>query len=165
MLGRDQDLPWHLPEDFSRFKALTSEHKIIMGRKTLETFPRPLPNREHIVVSGTPGYQPPFAVLIVSSLEEALERVGNEELAFVIGGGTIYRQALPMATHVELTRIHTEIEGDTFFPELDPSQWQLVWQQYHPTDKRHEYSFTFQHFIRKELWNVPGAAVPWLGGQ
>lgn len=133
-----------------------------MGRKTLETFPRPLPHREHIVISSNPDYRPPFPVTVVRSLDEALRQLGSDELGFVIGGGTIYQQALDRATHIELTRIHTTLEGDTYFPVLDPGRWHLFWQQYHPADERHAYSFTFQHFIRKDLLQTPGVVVPWL---
>lgn len=133
-----------------------------MGRKTLETFPSPLPNREHIAISRNPDYEPPFPVALAGSLEEAISRVGRDELAFVIGGGKIYEQAMEKATHIELTRIHAELEGDTYFPRINPDHWQLFWQQYHPADERHAYSFTFQHFIRKDLLHTPGVIVPWL---
>jgi len=162
VLGAEQDLPWHLPEDFKRFKELTSGHKIIMGRRTLETFPRALPNREHIVISRNPDYIPPFPVTLTGSLEEAIERVEASELAFIIGGGNIYRQSMDIATHIELTRIHTELQGDTFFPEIDTARWQLLWTKYHPADERHAFSFTFQHFIRNDLQGSPDSSVPWL---
>src|SRR5690606_40028924 len=86
-LGKDNDLVWRLPDDFKRFKALTTGHKIIMGRKTLESFPAPLPQREHIAISRDRDYSPKFPVTLVHSLEEAIDRVGADETAFIIGGG------------------------------------------------------------------------------
>ncbi len=133
-----------------------------MGRKTLETFPSALPKREHIVITGNDGYEPPFPVTLTSSLEEAISRVGEHELAFITGGGTIYRQAMEFATHIELTRIHTELDGDTYFPTIENDRWKLLWNQYHPADARHAYSFTFEHYIRKDLQKHPDSSVPWL---
>ncbi|SHG82656.1 dihydrofolate reductase [Flagellimonas flava] len=148
-LGKDNDLPWHLPDDFKRFKALTSGHKIIMGRKTLESFPKALPNREHIAITRDTSYQPKFPCQIVHSLENALALIGPEETAFIIGGGEIYRQALDFATDIELTRVHASFEADTFFPEIDEQAWELVREDFHPADERHKHSFTYLTYKRK----------------
>nr|WP_299385094.1 dihydrofolate reductase [Allomuricauda sp.] len=148
-LGINNDLPWHLPDDFKRFKALTSGHKIIMGRKTLESFPKPLPNREHIAISRDKNYEPKFPCKMVHSLEAAIELVEEGETAFIIGGGEIYRQAMAIATHIELTRVHAKVEADTFFPEIDETEWELVQEEYHPTDERHTYSFSYLTYVRK----------------
>nr|WP_299343869.1 dihydrofolate reductase [Allomuricauda sp.] len=149
-LGINNDLPWHLPNDFKRFKALTSGHKIIMGRKTLESFPKPLPNREHIVVTRDHTYQPKFPCTLTHSLEEAINMVQDDEKAYIIGGGEIYRQSMLIATSIELTRIHASFEADTFFPEIDKSFWKLTKEEYHPKDERHEFAFTFQTFLRSD---------------
>jgi len=93
-LGINDDLPWHLPDDFKRFKTLTTGHKIIMGRKTLESFPRPLPNREHIAITRSKSYHPKFPCTVVHSIKDAIELVENDEKSFIIGGGEIYRQSL-----------------------------------------------------------------------
>ena len=123
---------------------------MIMGRKTFDTFPRPLPNRRHIIITRDRDYRVNHPdCLVVYSLQDALSEVSGEEKAFVIGGGEIYRQALPYATAVELTRVHGRFEADTYFPELNPGQWQLVWSEYHPKDERHDYAFTFQRFTPK----------------
>ncbi|WP_431127680.1 dihydrofolate reductase [Flagellimonas flava] len=148
-LGINNDLPWHLPDDFKRFKQLTSGHKIIMGRKTLESFPRALPNREHIAITRDKNYQPKFPCQIVHSLESALDLVGPEETAFIIGGGEIYRQGMDFATDIELTRVHAEVEADTFFPEIDDQVWELVQEDFHPSDEKHKHSFTYLTYRRK----------------
>ena len=149
-LGRDGDLPWHLPDDFKYFKKRTTGHPMIMGRKTFETFPKPLPNRRHIIITRDRNYKVAHPdCQVVHSLPEALAVVSGAEKAFVIGGGEIYQQALPHATAVELTRVHGRFEADTYFPELSPGRWQLVWSEYHPKDERHTYDFTFQRFLPK----------------
>lgn len=148
-LGINNDLPWHLPDDFKRFKALTSGHKIIMGRKTLESFPKALPNREHIVVTRDKNYVPKFPCTVVHSLKEAIALVSDNERAFIIGGGEIYRQSMELATDIELTRIHHTFEADTFFPEIDSNAWDLVHEEHHPSDDRHQYDFTYLTYKRK----------------
>lgn len=148
-LGINNDLPWHLPDDFKRFKKLTTGHKIIMGRKTLESFPKALPNREHVVVSRDPNYKPKFPCTLFHSLEEAVAYVKDEATAFIIGGGQIYKQAMELATKIELTRVHTKVEADTFFPEIDLDKWELINEEYHPKDERHKYDFSYLTFQRK----------------
>lgn len=146
-LGREGELPWHLPDDFRRFKQLTSGHPILMGRKTFETFPKPLPDRLHIIITRDRGYQVEHpACQVVHSLEEALSAVAGHERVYVIGGGEIYRQALPFATHIELTRVHGHFKADTYFPEFDPACWEMVASEEHPADARHTCAFTFQTF-------------------
>ncbi|WP_343487581.1 dihydrofolate reductase [Allomuricauda sp. d1] len=147
-LGINNDLPWHLPDDFKRFKALTSGHKIIMGRKTLESFPKPLPNREHIVVTRDKDYIPKFDCTLFHSLEEALHFAKIDERSFIIGGGEIYRQSMDHATDIELTRIHADFEADTFFPEIDEDIWQLVKEEYYAKDERHKYDFTYLTYTK-----------------
>lgn len=149
-LGKDNDLLWHLPDDFKRFKRLTTGHPIIMGRKTFESFPKPLPQRQHIIITRDTGYQTDFdSCQIVHSLEEALAQVEDNTLCYIIGGGEIYKQAEPFATKIELTRIHGYFEeADTFFPELDPETWKLVAEEYHPKDERHNYDFTYLTYVR-----------------
>lgn len=148
-LGLNNDLPWHLPDDFKRFKALTSGHKIIMGRKTLETFPKPLPNREHLVITRDKNYVPKFECKLFHSLTDAIEYAKNDAQTFVIGGGEIYSLAMPFATHIELTRVHAQFDADTYFPEIDDEKWELLNEVTHQKDDRHAYSFTYQTFERK----------------
>ena len=148
-LGINNDLPWHLPDDFKRFKALTTGHKIIMGRKTLESFPRALPKREHIAITREKGYRPKFECTMVHSLKAALALAENDDKAYIIGGGEIYRLALPFATKIELTRLHAQFEADTFFPEIDLADWELVHEEYHPKDGAHAHDFTYLTYVRK----------------
>lgn len=148
-LGKDNDLVWHLPDDFKRFKRLTSGHKIIMGRKTLESFPKPLPDREHIVITRDENYMPKFPCTLVHSIEEAIGLVRDDETAFIIGGGEIYRLSMPLATDIELTRVHGIFEADTFFPEIDETRWELVNEELHPKDDRHKYAFTYLTYRRR----------------
>lgn len=150
-LGKDNDLLWHLPDDFKRFKKLTTGHKIIMGRKTFESFPKPLPNRVHIIITRDQNYNVDHKdCLIVHSLEAALELVQEDDLAFIIGGGEIYKQGEAYADEIELTRVHASFEhADTFFPEIDTEVWTLAEGEYHPTDERHTYGFTYLTFLRK----------------
>lgn len=147
-LGKDNQLVWHLPDDFKRFKALTSEHYIIMGRKTFESFPKPLPNRTHVIITRQSDYIAPEGCIVVLSLEEAIETCPKNLEIFIIGGGEIYKQSIDMADKVELTRVHTTVEADTFFPEINPEHWELVFEEQHPKDEKHAFNFTFQTFIK-----------------
>lgn len=147
-LGKDNDLLWHLPDDFKRFKRLTSGHKIIMGRKTFESFPKPLPNRIHIIVTRDLDYKISYEdCIVVHSLEEALGLISNEN-AYIIGGGEIYKQGEQYSNEIELTRVHSTFDADTFFPEIDPSVWELVIEEYHPKDEKHQYDFTYRTYKR-----------------
>ncbi len=147
-LGKDNDLVWHLPDDFKRFKLLTSGHHIIMGRKTFESFPKLLPNRTHIIITRKTDYHPPNTI-VVHSLEEAIRIAKLDEQPFIIGGGEIYEMGMDMADRIELTRVHGEFEADTFFPEIDEREWELVREQYHAKDERHDYSFTYLTYERR----------------
>lgn len=147
-LGKDNDLVWHLPDDFKRFKTLTTGHHIIMGRKTFESLPGILPNRPHVVISRNPDYIKE-GVQVVQSLEEALKLAQDDPQPFIIGGGMIYQLALPLAQCVELTRVHATFEADTYFPELPSDEWSLEWSEEHAADERHQFAFTYQRWIRK----------------
>lgn len=147
-VGKDQDLVWHLPDDFKRFKRLTTGHHIIMGRKTFETFPKPLPNRTHIVITRKENYLKKDAI-VVSSLEKALEFVKKDEQSFIIGGGEIYELGLKVADKIELTRVHGTFDADTFFPEIDEEKWKVIAEEFHPKDEKHDYAFTYLTYVRK----------------
>lgn len=149
-LGKDNDLLWHLPDDFKRFKKLTTGHKIIMGRKTFESFPKPLPNRTHIVITRDKDYTIDFEeCIVVHSIEAALKLVENDEISYVIGGGEIYRQSEKFANKIELTRVHKAFDADTFFPEIDLNDWELIEEEYHQRDEKHKYDFTYLTYVRK----------------
>ena len=149
-LGMEGALPWHLPDDFRHFKEATMGHPMIMGRKTFDTFPNPLPKRQHIIITRDRDYQVSHPdCQVVHSLEAALQAVSGLQKAFVIGGGEIYRQALPFATGIELTRVHGNFEADTYFPHIDPHQWVQTGSVYHQKDERHAHAFTILSFKRK----------------
>lgn len=142
-LGKDNDLLWHLPDDFKRFKKLTTGHKIIMGRKTFESFPKPLPNRVHIIITRDTNYTVDYPdCIVVHSIEAALKLTANED-CFIIGGGEIYKQSEKFATKIELTRVHTSLDADTFFPEINTTNWKLIKEEYHPKDEKHKHDFTY----------------------
>lgn len=147
-LGKDNDLVWHLPDDFKHFKTQTSGHFIIMGRKTFESFPKLLPNRTHVIITRNENYKVADA-LVVSSLEEAFKLAEEDPQPFVIGGGEIYHLALPHAQRIELTRVHGSFEADAYFPEIPEAEWELINEEYHEQDDRHNYAFTFQTYVRK----------------
>ena len=128
VIGSQGKIPWHLREDLQRFKRLTMGHPIVMGRKTWESIGRPLPGRESIVVTRQDGYRAEGAK-VAGSLRDALDLAGRD--AFVIGGGELYREALPLADRVELTRVHAAPEGDATFPPLGP-EWREVAREEHP---------------------------------
>ncbi|MHA7056144.1 dihydrofolate reductase [Aquimarina sp. M1] len=147
-LGKDNDLVWHLPDDFKRFKQLTTGHHIIMGRKTFESFPKPLPNRTHVVITRNPDYKPEGA-LVVHSIKKALEIAKNDSQPFIIGGGEIYKIGMEYADCIELTRVHGTFEADTFFPEIDSQIWTVENKEMHGADERHEYAFTYVTYKKK----------------
>lgn len=125
VIGSNNKLPWHIPGDLKRFKALTIGHTIVMGRKTFESLPNgPLPGRKNIVLSRS-VFHSQNDVIVISTLEEVLKLAENQTV-FVIGGGEVYRQFLPYACRIELTLIDQHIEGDTYFPEIDPKQWNVL---------------------------------------
>ncbi len=142
-IGKDNQLIWHLSDDLKRFKALTNNHHIIMGRKTFESFPKPLPNRIHIVISRQENYKVPEGVILVNSLANAIDAARNDDQPFIIGGGEIYKQALLFANKIELTRVHHSFEADTFFPKIDTSIWKETSNTFHDKDDNHAYAFSF----------------------
>ena len=149
-IGKDNDLLWHLPHDFKRFKTLTTGHPIIMGRKTFESFPKTLPNRTHIIITRDQTYRTEFPdCIVVHSLEEALATLGEDEESFIIGGGDIYSLAMPYADVIELTRVHRSFEADAFFPDIDEKDWELVREEIHPKDEKHSYDFTYLTYHRR----------------
>ncbi len=147
-LGKDNQMIWHLPDDFKRFKQLTTGHYIILGRKTFESFPKPLPNRTHVIITRQKNYKAEGCI-IVNSVPEALKTVPENETIFIIGGAEIYNQTIAIADKIELTRVHTSIDADAFFPEINPEKWQLIEEDFHPKDEKHAFDFTFKTFILK----------------
>ncbi|MBU2939996.1 dihydrofolate reductase [Lacinutrix sp. C3R15] len=148
-IGKDNQLIWHLRDDLKRFKTLTSGHHIIMGRKTFESFPKPLPNRTHVVISRQENYQVPEGVIVVNSLDKAIAKAKSDMQPFIIGGGEIYKQAMPLADKIEITRVHEEFEADTFFPKIDTKIWKKINDSYHQKDENHKHDFSFLTYQRK----------------
>jgi len=145
-LGKNNGLLWHLPDDFKRFKALTSGHCIIMGRKTFESFSKPLPNRTHIIITRQKDYKAPIGCIVVSNLKNAINSCPKDQDIYIIGGGEIYKQALPYTDKIELTRVNDTFKADTFFPDIKKENWKLVSEVFHDKDEKHKYSFTYQTF-------------------
>lgn len=141
-IGSANRLPWHLPDDLKRFKALSLGKPIVMGRRTFDSIGRPLPGRTNIVVSRQAGLALE-GVLVVQSLDAALAAAGSVPEIVVIGGAEIFRQVLPRTDTIHLTRVHAHVDGDVFFPELDPAQWREADVEHHAADERHQYAFSF----------------------
>ncbi|MBV9576155.1 MAG: dihydrofolate reductase [Gammaproteobacteria bacterium] len=144
VIGKNNQLPWHLPADLKRFKELTTGHAILMGRKTYESIGRALPNRSNIIISRNPQLMA-NGCIVVSSLQEAIQKAISEKNGeiFIIGGSEIYRQSLPYADRLYLTIVHHHFEGDAFFPELDESKWQEIERTDLPADALHAYAYSF----------------------
>lgn len=147
VIGRDGGLPWRLPDDLKRFKRLTIDHTVIMGRKTFDEVKQPLANRRNVVITRNSAWRP-HGVTVVPSLAEALALGATEREVFVIGGGEIFREALPIADRLYLTVVHASVPGDTYFPAFDESAWVLESETEHPADEKHAFSFSFRDYIR-----------------
>jgi len=147
-LGKKNKLVWHLPNDFKRFKSLTTNHHIIMGRKTFESFPKPLPNRTHIVISRQENYNP-AGCIVVDSIEKAIALCPENEDSYIIGGGEIYTLGLQYADIIEITRVHHTFDADAFFPKINEREWQLVESEPNFKDDTHLYDYTYETYIKK----------------
>ena len=153
VIGRQGDLPWRLSADLQRFKRLTMGHAILMGRKTWESIGRPLPGRTSVVITRQADYTTGFVqALVAQDLAGALALAEQanvvQDQAFIIGGAGIYELALPQADRLLLTKVHAEVEGDVYFPEVDWSQWQLIEEEKREQDEKNEYPTTFQIYQR-----------------
>lgn len=148
VIGKNNQMLWHLPNDFKFFKAETTGHFIIMGRKTFESFPKPLPNRTHIVITQQKDYQVPEGVIVVDSLEKAIDYANQhqQQRVFVIGGGQIYALAQNIVTDMFITYVDFETEGDAYFPTFDGSEFTSDLVQTQEVDEKHNYAFKiFKH--------------------
>ena len=159
-IGIDGRLPWHLPADLKRFKALTMSHTMIMGRRTYDSISGgPLPGRTNVVITRQESYAPE-GVTVVHSLEDAVRiaaRAGDDE-AFILGGAEIYAQAMHRADRMYLTRVHAEVEGDTWFPDFDDvSEWRLTDAEHFDADEKNEHPFSFLTYERA---GAEGHAIP-----
>jgi len=155
VIGKDNDLIWHLPDDMKFFSATTKGHFILTGRKNYESIPekfRPLPHRENIVVTRQEGYEAPGAH-VVSSISKgiALAKAKGESELFIIGGGEIYKQCMKYADKMYLTHVNDSPEGDAFFPVFYPKDWEVVEERFHPIDEKHKVAFTFKTYFKKSF--------------
>lgn len=148
-LGKNNDLLWHLPKDFKRFKEITTGHHIIMGRKTFESFPKPLPNRTHVIISRQKNLQYEGCI-VVQDLEKAIDCCPKNEAVYIIGGGEIYAQSISLADQLDITKVHHSFEADVYFPDINLKIWELTSAVFNSKDEKHLYDFTFQTFVRKK---------------
>jgi dihydrofolate reductase len=147
VIGREGQLPWSLPDDLARFKALTLGKPIVMGRKTYDSVGKPLPKRTNIVLTRSP-----IAIegcIVVHDVAGALEAAGDAPEVCIIGGGAIYELFLSVATDLELTHVETNVTGDARFPVVDPAVWQAVKRERHETDARHAVPFEYVTYVRR----------------
>jgi dihydrofolate reductase len=152
-IGKDNKLPWHLPEDLKFFKRTTMGKPVLMGRKTYESLRKPLPGRLNVVLSGS-NLELPEGVILCHTFGAGLQKMqetGSEEI-FIIGGGQIFSESMDMIDRIYLTLVHTVIDGaSAFFPEIDHSHWRVVWEERHEADEKHQYAYTFQQLERVAL--------------
>jgi dihydrofolate reductase len=147
VIGHNNNLIWHLSSDLKHFKNITTGHTVIMGRKTFESMGKALPNRRNIVITANKAYTAPGCE-IVPDIESALQLAAQEEEAFIIGGGTIYRAIWEKADKLYLTRVHTAPTGDISIPEVKASEWQEISREAHSADEKNEYDYTFLEYRR-----------------
>lgn len=150
VIGQNNALPWHLPDDLKHFKALTLGKPVIMGRKTFESIGKPLPKRRNIILTRNPHYSAKGCE-VVHDLPTALKLTEDEREVMIIGGEKIFTLALPLANTLFLTLIHQEIEGDAYFPEWDPAQWVESEREEHPADAEHTVAFSFVRLDKKPV--------------
>jgi len=150
VIGRDGDLPWHLPADLRHFKKTTMGHYLIIGRATWDEVGRPLPGRTMVVVTRNRNFGADD-VLVAHSVEEALALARDDDEPFIGGGGEIYRQALEagMVERIYITRVHADIEGDTLLPSIDLDQWFLTDRVDHPADEKNDHPYSFELYDRR----------------
>jgi dihydrofolate reductase len=148
VIGRANGLPWHLAGDLKWFKALTLGHHMIMGRRTFDSVGKPLPGRTTVVITHDASYSPP-GVIVTPTIEQAFEIAAADDEPFICGGAEIYRQTLHRATRMYITRVHAEVEGDTFFPEFDDvNEWKLVDREDFESDDKNDYAYSFLTYDR-----------------
>lgn len=149
-IGKNNQLLWHLPADLKFFKTTTMGCPVVMGRKTFQSIGRVLPGRKNVVITRDTSFNSnhEFDILIATSLQEAFKLLANESQIFILGGGEIYKQSMDLVDNIYLTKVHTTIEGDVYFPVINPQQFQLVWEESHQADEKNQYDYTFQKFER-----------------
>ncbi|ANB58242.1 dihydrofolate reductase [Anoxybacillus sp. B7M1] len=160
VIGKDNQLPWHLPADLAYFKRVTMGHPIIMGRKTFESIGRPLPGRENIIITRNHSFRPEGCTVIhsVADIQKIAAERENEEI-FIIGGAELFRATLPLADRLYITKIAGQFAGDTFFPSFDEREWCLVSSQQGQKDEKNRYDFAFLVYERKRPHSEHGRSL------
>lgn len=148
VIGREGQLPWRLPSDLRRFKELTMGKPVVMGRRTFESIGRALPGRRNVVISRDPDLQLPGCEC-VDSPAAALTKLADLDEVMIIGGETIYAELLPQTQRIHMTRVHANVSGDAFFPELAADEWQVVWSENHAAGDESEFAWTFETLERR----------------
>lgn len=152
LIGKDNSLIWHIPEDLKRFKRLTTNHTIIMGRKTFESLGRILPNRKHIVLTKKPTFIiQDKNVEIKTKIEELEKYINSDEEVFVIGGASIYKQLLPYVRKMYITKIQYEFEGDTYFPNFEEADWKIIEKINGIRNENNPYNYEYITYERKNI--------------
>lgn len=146
-LGKDNQLIWHLPADLKRFKQVTLNHHIIMGRKTFESLGKPLPKRTNIVITRNKNYNAEGCI-VVNSLQEAIEAAKEDENPFILGGAEIYNQAIEIADQLDLTFVHHAFDADAFFPEIDTTIWKETLRENFKADEKNKYDYSFVTYLK-----------------
>ena len=142
VIGKNDNLPWHISSDLQNFKKITMGNPIVMGRKTHESIGRPLPGRENIILTRDRNYQVEGCI-VLQSLDDVFEHCKDTDEIMITGGSEIYQQSLEYASRLYLTEVHTEVEGDTFFPEFDRSEWKEISRENFKADEKNEFDYSF----------------------
>ncbi|ASS71490.1 dihydrofolate reductase [Bacillus atrophaeus] len=155
LIGKNNDLPWRLPNDLAYFKKVTTGHAIVMGRKTFESIGRPLPNRKNIVVTSADKAEFPGCT-VVRTIEDVLTTVSDAEECFVIGGAQLYQALFPYADRLYMTKIHHTFDGDRFFPEFNEDEWKLISEEQGIKDEKNPYNYEFLVYEKKNSSEAGG---------
>jgi dihydrofolate reductase len=150
-IGKDNQLLWHLPADLKFFKTTTMGCPVVMGRKTFQSIGRTLPGRKNVVITRDKNFNSDnqFDILVVGSVDEALVKLHSEKEVFIVGGGEIYQQSMDTVDTIYLTLVNLTMDADVYFPEIDKTKFDLVWEEKHVADEKNKFDYTFQKFDRK----------------
>tara|TARA_B100002051_G_scaffold12206_1_gene10230 strand:- start:696 stop:1190 length:495 start_codon:yes stop_codon:yes gene_type:complete len=148
VIGNNNKLIWRLSNDLRRFRDLTTNHSVIMGRKTFESLPEPLPNRDNIVITRDTNYSKP-GIQVCSSIEDAISLTKKDIQPYIIGGGEIYSQTINIVDKIELTRVHQEFDGDAYFPEIPLDIFELINEENHNSDLENEFDYSYLTYIKR----------------
>jgi len=150
VIGNKNAIPWHLPADFEYFKKTTLGKTIVMGLNTFKSIgEKPLPGRKHIILNNDPNYIPQENCIVAHSIEEAIKIIKGEPEVFICGGASVYKQFLPLAQKLYITEVRASPKGDTFFPEINVSEWKEVWREDHKSDEKNKHDYSFVVLERK----------------